>query len=227
MIQNKISCFVKHIPGNKIEFMGYIWPANLIQPDYIFDILRHPTIMQCLEYVLGVDLFFCFDGLHKDGIDTEKLYMHLNCIKSYAEVDRGKKMAVESIEKYTAQNMEDDFLGVYDIAFKIYDDIVKDIYIGILPAGKDNTIPRGYFLEWLGKYSESEQGPDAIDYSKLTRDEQRDAIRQWKAPGHQHLTNKEICLRLWPDEAISLENLNKHKKIADKLTRQINRLAKQ
>ena len=157
MLQSRIDRFVKRMPEDKIEFMGYIWPANLIQPDYNFNTLRHPTIMQCLEYVLGVDLFFCFDGLHKNGIDTEKLYMHLNCIKSYAETDRGKKMAVESIEKYTAQNMEDDFLGVYDIAFKIYDDIVKDIYIGILPAGKDNTIPRTDFFNWLRLYIEPDR----------------------------------------------------------------------
>ena len=58
MLQSRINRFVKRMPIGRVEFMGYVWPAELIQPGYDFSKLKYPTLMQCLERVIGVDLSF-------------------------------------------------------------------------------------------------------------------------------------------------------------------------
>lgn len=227
MIQEEINRLVKHLPGNKIGFLGYVWQAESIRPNYDFNSLRHPKIFECLEYILGVELFFyCFEPPTAER-SSKEFNLYIRIVEACAKmvVDNGAKTPPkpEPVEGYTRRDREREFSEFDYIACRIYDDIVKDIHVGVLPAGKDDTIPRGAFLEWLDKYIKSPQGIDTVDYSNLPQEEKLGAIRRWKAPGPQHRTNNEISLCIFPDKAISLENLKKNKRLAGSLTRTINR----
>lgn len=151
-IQKRIDQFVKHMPDGRIQFMGYVWPAELITPDYDFHEVRHPTIIQCLEYIMGVNLSFYFNGPPKAEINQEEVGHHISYIMSWANIDRGKDLIVKQVNN---TSLWDEFLNFDELAFQIYDDIVKDIHIGELPAGKNGTIPRESFLQWLNGYLDS------------------------------------------------------------------------
>ena len=183
-IQKKIETIIKHLPDDKIQFMGYIWPAKRLKPDKDPGELRHPTISQCMEYLLGISLWFVpfdFPGPDKSvggksfsfnrdyfGEITEELVYHSYCvIESTAEAECGQNTAKPADPKTIDEDPMWEIASLYEILFEIHDDMIKDAYVGTLKLGMDDTIPREVFLEWLtGYWHDGRSNTDELAFQK-------------------------------------------------------------
>jgi hypothetical protein len=164
-IQKRIDRIVKHLPDGQIEFMGYIWPAELIGPVHDFNKLRHPTIKQCIEYIVGIDLWFFPFPPPKRVYQYDDILLKLTIRAAGAHGDQKfyddfvhngyeipHRKHAEDIPTISNCKLTQDMMDFCTVTFQIYEDITKDVHIGSLPAGKDETIPRQAFLEWLNEY---------------------------------------------------------------------------
>jgi hypothetical protein len=163
-IQEQIDRIVKYLPDDRIQFMGYIWPADRIKPS--FNNTWHPTIKQCVEYIVGVDLSFYPEFppgeslTHSSFVLTDMRLDMCACGAFATQKDlddfvngrsTGKKCA-DAIQGYTRGDSFQCLEDLTKLVFQICDDLAKAVRRGGLPEREDNTIPRQAFLEWLDEY---------------------------------------------------------------------------
>ncbi len=233
-IQKRIDRIIRRLPENKIYFLGYIWPADRIEPIRKIEGTRHPTIRECIEHILGISLWFFVDfppdlkkgiGVKEilarfEEMATKGLSQPTDRVLSFLHIIDRKISTPEpakKLENHFDTHKKQDLRILVGLVLQIYDDITKDIHIGSLPAGKDNTIPRQAFLGWLDDYMKDNIGENVIDYSVLSFEEQAEYVRKWKSKGPQHKTNAEIMKLLWPEEAGKAKKMAKGDPIFERL----------
>lgn len=179
-IQERINRIVKHLPDGRIQFMGYIWPAEMMEPADFHKTWK-PTIRQCVEYTLGVDLSFyeIFPPPRRLPADTANLLVTIfelnasgvpttkRCVANlyedflYNDGSPSKKHA-DPVQGFTRQDSFQCLKEITELVFQVCDDLTKAFYLGRLPTGDDDTIPRQDFLEWLDEYMPYEGGSKSL-----------------------------------------------------------------
>ena len=148
--QRVLNRFIKELPDNKISFFGYVWPKDLIKPEIDISKTHYPTAMQCIESILGITLFFCFDASPTSKMTPKLMHNRINLYLSWADTDRGKKTP-ERIKSYSMNDLKVDFLELDGIVFYLWNDISESVQFEILPGRKeeeDFILERKSFIQW-------------------------------------------------------------------------------